>query len=190
MGKTQSHIDNDIVRLERECIDIDNDIVSGNFWKDFCKDARASVRKEISEYKLGIIQDFLFGGPCKHFGDNKVFINSAIKQVERFAYVWMNELSEESRRYILDLTMRFEGDDRARDYSDYLNSPIWKYISSIIKLQSNYTCAQCKEKANPAHLVVHHRTYEHLGSELNHLEDLDVLCTACHLKTHGIRGQK
>lgn len=183
MGIDQAHNDNDIVDPKGKYND--NDIV--------CEDdnnIREKVLKNITEYKLAEIQRFMFGGPSKCFGDTTVFVNPAIKQIERFAYVWIKELDEETRKTIIDYCLRFNGDDSTREYRDYLNSPIWKYVSSLIKLIKNYTCEMCEEQSNPAHLVVHHCTYAHLGSEFDHLDEVTVLCTDCHLKVHGIRRSK
>lgn len=183
MGETQKHIDNDIVDLKDS--NIDNDIVdddSGYYvWEE--------VLKEISEYKLDIIRRFMFGEDNKFFGNCTVFVNPAIKQIERFTYIWMTELSENARRLIINYYLGYSGDDRTRAYKDYLNSPVWKYVSSVIKMINGYTCEGCGKQFNPAHLVIHHQSYAHLGSELNHLDDLSVLCTDCHLKIHGIRRE-
>lgn len=179
MGKTNANIDNDIVIKEEKSNDIDNVRIVGS-------SLRKEVLNEITEYKLGIIQSFMFGGSCKYFGDCTVFINPAIKQIERFAYIWFKELSEEARKIIIGFYIHSDEDDRKRDYKDYVNSPIWKYSSSIIKLINDYTCAGCKKQYNPAHLVVHHKSYEHIGSELFHLDEMDVLCTDCHMKIHGV----
>lgn len=189
MGEAQPHIDNDITDLKGKGNDLDIDIAHCEEWNKMCREAREGVRKEISEYKLGIIQSFLFGGPSKNYGGSVAFTIPALTQVERFTYDWMTELSEESRRAILNYTMYFECDNRMRDYCDYLKTPVWKYISSIVKLIANYTCAECGKQYHPIGLAVHHKTYEHLGSELDHLDDLVVLCRGCHMKTHGIGGK-
>lgn len=72
MGKRQQHIDNDIVKPKVEYNDID--IVSKGEGE-----ARKKVLSKISEYKLDIIQNFMFGGSNKNFGDNRPFVNTAIK---------------------------------------------------------------------------------------------------------------
>ena len=182
MGKSQQHNDNDIVESERR--NNDNDIVVENGVRSE-RSLREEVLEEISEYKLDHIEDFLFGNN-KFMSDCGAFINPAIKQIERFMYVWLNELSEETRRKIVCHTMNGAGDDK-RPYSWFTNSPLWKYESSVFKLMCNFTCGRCREKFNPAHLVVHHISYEHIGSELDHTEDLVVLCTDCHLAVHNIR---
>lgn len=184
MGKVSSkkHNDNDIVEKERD--NNDNDIVEQCGFNP-----RSDVLKTITEYKLGIIQDFMFGGPNKFFGDCTVFVNPAIKQVERFMYIWRSELDEEARKQIINFQLYYDGDLRTREYKEYTCSPAWRYISSVIKLIRGYTCEKCNKQFNPAHLVIHHLTYAHLGSELEHLDDVAVLCTDCHLKVHGIRRQ-
>lgn len=183
MGKSsQPHNDNDIVKSERR--NNDNDIVEQDGVRSG-RSLRGEVLKEISEYRLDRIEEFLFGGN-KFMGDCGAFINPAIKQIERFMYVWMNDLSEGARKKIVcDLT--HTSDNERRPYSWFTNSPLWKYESSVLKMLCNYTCGSCREKYNPAHLVVHHISYEHIGSELDHPEDIAVLCTDCHLAIHGIR---
>lgn len=178
-NQEQSNNDNDIVK-ERE----DNDIV---IVKENSGKARKDVLSDITEYKLDIIQRFMFGGTSKHFGDIRPFVYQSIKQVERFTYIWMTELSEETRKNIINFYLWPNKADEARDYKDYLASPVWKYISSVIKLYKDYTCDMCEKRCNPAQLAVHHCSYAHLGSELNHLEDLAVLCNNCHMKVHGVR---
>lgn len=189
MGEAQPHIDKDITDLKGKNNVSDFDIAHSKEWRELCKEARKGVRKEISEYKLDLMQRFLFGGPSKNYGDNLVFVTPALIQIERFVYDWMTRLSEESRKAILDYTMYSEDDDRARDYCDYLKTPVWRYISGIIKLFVNYTCEECGAQFHPTCLNVHHKSYEHLGSELNHLDDLAVLCKRCHMKVHGIGGE-
>lgn len=184
-NQTKPNNDNDIVNLKEKNNDIDNDNVG-----EIGTSPRERVLGEISEYKLDIIRRFMFGGDNKFFGDSRTFMNEAVKQLERFTYIWMDELSENARKDVIDYYLFDSIDERSRDYTDYMNSPVWKYISSIIKMLNGYVCANCKERFNPAHLSVHHRTYAHLGSELHHLDELDVLCNDCHMKIHGIRRSK
>lgn len=71
------------------------------------------------------------------------------------------------------------------DYRDFLKTPYWKAISLNVKRKSKFVCGECKEKGK--HLNVHHKTYEHHGSEHKHLEDLECICEECHRKVHNIR---
>lgn len=171
----KQHNDNDIVFLKGKYNDIDN--------------VRERVLKNITEYRLGIIQQFMFGGSSKEFGDTTIFVNPAIKQIERFMFVWMTELTEDTRKAIINYHL-YNDKNSSRSYKDYTNSPAWKYLSSVVKLYKNYTCELCHRQSSPAHLVVHHNTYEHLGSELIHLEDVSVLCNPCHQKVHNIKEVK
>ena len=184
MGNTQEepYIDNDIALYKRKCNDIDNALL-------LQLSPRKKILGEITEYKLRIIKDFMFGNMCQNFGDCTTFVTPAIQQVERFTYVWMNELSEEGRKLVINYYLHNDKDDNRREYSDYLKSPVWKYISSIIKMLGGYTCEKCGIKENPRGLVVHHYSYAHLGSELKHLDEVGVLCRGCHRKIHGIRGK-
>ena len=162
----------------------DNDLVGGG---DETKEnyKRKKVLKEISDYKLTQIQDYLFGNNTT-ISDCSAFINPALKQIERFMYCWICDLTDESRKSIVTDQLGLKENERI-PYSKYTKSPLWRDQSTVFKMVAGYECGCCGQKFNPAHLVVHHITYEHLGSEFNHLGDLSVLCTDCHLRLHGIR---
>jgi len=149
---------------------------------------REMVVKDISEGKLVKIQHFLFG--YGGYDDCKTSINLAIKNLDKFVYSWYTELDEATRSVIAGMLLEYNGDGRKRPYKEYTESPIWKYTSSVIKFLRNYTCEKCKKQSHPAHLVVHHKSYKHFGSELQHLKDIQLLCNDCHLETHGIRRTK
>ena len=65
---------------------------------------------------------------------------------------------------------------RELPYQDFLKTPYWVSVSDHMKSLTPY-CALCTV-ISP--LEVHHCTYEHLGNEWQHLEDLIVLCHGCH----------
>lgn len=147
---------------------------------------RAKVLEKISEYKLNFIQDFMFGGSNMYYGDAGVFVNTGIKQAERFFYIWITELDEETRRMIINYILGDDEDSRTRAYSYYTNSPAWKYYSTLYKTLCGWTCNRCGKRSNPAHLVVHHKTYEHMGSEILYPDDMELLCRNCHMDEHGV----
>lgn len=63
------------------------------------------------------------------------------------------------------------------DYKEYLKTEHWQEVREL-KLQSvNYKCQICNSNKE---LNIHHRSYENLYDEQNHLEDLTVLCKECH----------
>jgi len=70
-------------------------------------------------------------------------------------------------------------------YANFLKTPYWKIISAYKKQQSKFKCQLCNSGKN---LSVHHRSYDNHGDELNHLEDLVVLCQNCHNTFHN-RGK-
>lgn len=74
-------------------------------------------------------------------------------------------------------------------YEGYLLSQRWK-CKRLEKLNSvNHTCELCGYNRQTDYrdipLDVHHLSYEHLGDE--RLDELQVLCRQCHMKTHGRR---
>ncbi len=69
-------------------------------------------------------------------------------------------------------------------YRDYLKTLHWKKVRELALEKSEGKCQLCN---GCVCLNVHHRTYEHLGDEQNHLNDLTVLCKECHEKFHEIK---
>lgn len=67
-------------------------------------------------------------------------------------------------------------------YSKYLSTDYWKAVAAKVKQNAKFKCQLCN---NPQSLDVHHRSYEHRGDEMNHLEDLICLCRRCHKLYHG-----
>jgi hypothetical protein len=66
------------------------------------------------------------------------------------------------------------------EYPFFLNTYYWHIISGFLKESSDY-CQCCSSKRN---LQVHHRSYCHRGREHENLQDLSVLCSDCHDKSH------
>ena len=66
-------------------------------------------------------------------------------------------------------------------YYNYLKTDKWKHIAEIVKKRASYRCQLCNTDEK---LVVHHRTYDNVFDELNHLGDLICLCAAHHELCH------
>lgn len=182
-ANSQKHNDNVLFSYRKGN---DNDFVEDGDNFNYSNYLRDKILNEISEWKLNHIQEYMYG-ENNFLGDCGAFVNPAIKQAERFMYIWMNELSEEARKTLI--FHRLNGVDERDDipYSKYTNSPLWKYMSSVFKMLSGYVCERCRKKCYPAHLVVHHLSYEHVGSEFEHTDDIQVLCKECHAEIHGVR---
>jgi hypothetical protein len=69
------------------------------------------------------------------------------------------------------------------NYDDYIKSPQWRQIRAMM-LNRFGKCQLCSSTQN---LEVHHNSYEHIGCEKEHLEDLVVLCHDCHAVFHNKR---
>jgi hypothetical protein len=67
-------------------------------------------------------------------------------------------------------------------YQEYLQSEYWNAVSKAVKGRANYKCQVCN---SPHDLNAHHRTYDHRGHEMEHLDDLVCLCRRCHGVFHG-----
>lgn len=70
----------------------------------------------------------------------------------------------------------------AMPYEGMLQTPYWRIVARYVK-RTRGKCNRCARQSN---LQVHHRTYEHRGCEVNHLDDLEVLCRSCHAHAHGL----
>jgi len=67
-------------------------------------------------------------------------------------------------------------------YADYLKTPYWALVSKHVKARAGHRCQVCNSQMD---LAAHHRTYEHRGYELEHLDDLICMCHRCHSVFHG-----
>jgi hypothetical protein len=72
-------------------------------------------------------------------------------------------------------------------YHDYLKTEYWQQVSRKVKERGGYRCQVCN---SPHDLQAHHRTYDHRGNELKHLDDLICLCRRCHAIFHGKVAEK
>lgn len=67
------------------------------------------------------------------------------------------------------------------DYAEYLASAKWRKVRQLALERAGQKCQICGSKNS---LDVHHNTYDHLGNEDEHLEDLVVLCADHHHLYH------
>lgn len=72
------------------------------------------------------------------------------------------------------------------EYREYLNSPEWAAIKAAIR-DRDKVCKDCGATSN---LAVHHITYEHLKNEMEHLDDLILVCRTCHDFRHGFKASE
>jgi ribosomal protein L34E len=72
-------------------------------------------------------------------------------------------------------------------YKEYLQTPYWKEVSRVVKRRYGFRCGLCN---SPLDLCAHHRTYEHRGKELDHLDDLICLCKKCHRTFHAVEREE
>lgn len=93
---------------------------------------------------------------------------------------WYRALCSEYHSWFID-TKAIKDFISSMDYKDFLQTPYWKAISMHVRYKSGYKCQVCNSKK---FLNVHHRSYKHHGEEINHLEDLIVLCNNCHSTFH------
>lgn len=78
-------------------------------------------------------------------------------------------------------------------YQRYIKSEEFDLVRKKVFERDNYQCQFCNwtpddynpdVKSSKRTLTCHHRTYEHLYNELEHLEDCITLCHICHHSLH------
>lgn len=69
------------------------------------------------------------------------------------------------------------------NYHDHLKTEYWQEVARKVKSSAGFKCQVCN---SPQGIVAHHRTYAHVGDELNHLGDLICLCGKCHTSFHKV----
>ncbi len=69
------------------------------------------------------------------------------------------------------------------NYHEHLKTEYWREVARRVKTAAGFKCQVCN---SPRDLVAHHRTYAHVGDEMNHLGDLICLCAPCHERFHQV----
>lgn len=106
------------------------------------------------------------------------------EEEEQVVFVHDADMRRELIRDAVTRKRRIDDADPATlPYADFLESEYWKILSQRLKAQAGYRCQLCGW-TGPTGIEVHHKTYAHRGREIAYLEDLIVLCRACHKKQH------
>jgi len=71
-------------------------------------------------------------------------------------------------------------------YREYLRSEHWKKLRWEAFKKYGYKCCRC---ASGVRVQPHHHTYRSPWTECT-VEDLMILCRACHRKEHGLKEEK
>lgn len=71
---------------------------------------------------------------------------------------------------------------KSMPYGSFLKTRYWEIVRNYVLYKRGEKCHLCP---NTNCLQVHHRVYEHRGSEIFHLKVLIVLCRYCHAKHHN-----
>jgi 5-methylcytosine-specific restriction endonuclease McrA len=66
-------------------------------------------------------------------------------------------------------------------YGTFLESRYWLIVKALLLKARGDRCEVC---GSPGPLEVHHLTYAHRGAEIWHLDDLQLLCSLCHVHHH------
>ena len=80
------------------------------------------------------------------------------------------------------------------DLRDAIGLPVTPFTrpstdKGCVSISGRHACEECgKASARGWVLQVHHLTYAHLGNEIEHLDDLKLLCVPCHSFEHPGRN--
>lgn len=139
----------------------------------------------VQEDGIEEIQNSLLGKPIKRKTKRTEKKPNNIDDYLAPNRVWDNSIGVGNRMAILTELTRLNKEKIAEkiklmSYKEFLTTPYWKAISVYMKIKQN-RCEICGSKFD---LHTHHKTYEHHGYEILHLNDLEVLCGICHAKVH------
>ena len=64
----------------------------------------------------------------------------------------------------------------------------WDKVKGTLMKRVNkcQCCGRTKDQLKSGSLEIHHNSYDHLCNELEHLDDLIVVCPNCHKKIHSM----
>lgn len=102
-----------------------------------------------------------------------------VHPIELYAEYFDTSFVEHVRRLQRDPDWRDAFQQRvcAGDYSQWLKSPKWKATAKLKRLLTPH-CHDCGTHQGPYEM--HHESYNHLGIEVLHLDELSNLCRSCH----------
>lgn len=78
--------------------------------------------------------------------------------------------------------------EKLQKYKTYFYSE-WDKVRNAVMKRANNKCQCCgrtKDQLKSGTLEVHHNSFDNLCNELNHLDDLIVVCPNCHKKIHAM----
>ena len=71
------------------------------------------------------------------------------------------------------------------NYREYMESPQWKALRAKARERARHKCEYCKGPPDSVHHVAYPKNFKD-----DVLENLIVVCSSCHMKSHGIRGKE
>lgn len=80
--------------------------------------------------------------------------------------------------------------DPKKEYQAYLRSSWFKRVKEVVMERDNHRCQCCNTPDTERRMNVHHKCYDHIGDELNHLDDMILLCSVCHRAIHSAPANK
>lgn len=92
-----------------------------------------------------------------------------------------------------DKSKRKQKSEEYLKYQKYIRSKEFQLVKDAVFERDNHQCQVCNWcpddydpnlKSTHRNLSCHHRTYDNLYNELEHLEDCITLCTICHANIH------
>lgn len=66
-------------------------------------------------------------------------------------------------------------------YAEFLRTRYWEELRFFVISKRGAVCQEC---GGIERLELHHVTYQHRGLEIDHLEDVELLCDLCHEAAH------
>ena len=108
--------------------------------------------------------------------DNTKYFSRVVRDGRKFNY------DENKLKILLDKEydiIQLKSKLKELIYNNFLLTNYWRLISKYLRLNN-----KCKNCGSISKLVVHHKSYENHGDEINHLNDLVVLCEKCHNRFH------
>ncbi len=193
-------LDKELEPTELYCYELDTDFGEGEFAYISDGDVKDGFIELFERRMNGFLEyDDLFDDLIDSIAQSKASTESIEEKIKPHILEWLEENYKAVKEKAIEENQEKQREQEYYDHlaeeqdkrdqrakmpyaDDYLRTDYWLNKVRPKVIQRDKCCRLCGKVDG---FNVHHITYQHRGDELNHLEDLTLLCCECHQLFHA-----